>query len=595
MSNKDYIELEEGQYLSSSLSEIPDNTNFKKAKPNIGATTIEILANRHSVIIVPNVPVIQGKVKEYPHLFGVYQGVSRRDVIAYLVRQRDSSSLMKLMCTPESFCKVKNACEKCGIDLYTDFFCLDDESHQLVKDSDYRPNISLPMDDFFRFQHKALVSATPLNFSDPRFAQQHFHDVELYIKGQKKVPINVVHTNELERTFSSFIDSHKENHVFIFCNSIDIPYSLLQSLNLLEQTSFFCSGNSKTKLKEEYGFDNAYSEWDSSRLTRICVFTARFFSAFDITIDVMPDIIMISDPTNMKQTVLDPHTDSIQIYGRCRNGVRSITHLFTTDSGITVKSEDEIKKEISAYETVYRTVQTLYRDAQTEEARRVYHDTLLTLKFRQWTLPDGNKNWFAIDNELYTHKVVSMYHDSKSLFTEYSKSTYFIPTFHDDVHGRKVQLKISSKRSSHTTHRRKNIVDILVGIGTPICNHEYNILQALRAEDSLIYEAYQTIGADKIAELEYKTRPIQRAMIIHSRRAASVIELVKHDFIVGKQYSNKEIVSILTRIYTECGIRSLRPLQPKQILSYFHSVPCSIRVKNAKTPVRGYRIISEAV
>lgn len=71
------------------------------------------------------------------------------------------------MTTPESFPKIKQAANNAGIDLYSHFFCLMDESHLLVKDVDYRDNIVLPMNDFFLFKQKALVSATPIAFSDP--------------------------------------------------------------------------------------------------------------------------------------------------------------------------------------------------------------------------------------------------------------------------------------------------------------------------------------------------------------------------------------------------------------------------------------------
>ncbi len=45
-------------------------------------------------------------------------------------------------------------------------FCLIDDAHKSIKDVDYRTDIVLPMDDFFKFKAKALVSATPIKFSD---------------------------------------------------------------------------------------------------------------------------------------------------------------------------------------------------------------------------------------------------------------------------------------------------------------------------------------------------------------------------------------------------------------------------------------------
>ena len=54
-----------------------------------------------------------------------------------------------------------------------------DECHQLVKDVDYRVDIVTPMKDFFLFKNKALVSATPIGFSDPRFKENGFEEITL--------------------------------------------------------------------------------------------------------------------------------------------------------------------------------------------------------------------------------------------------------------------------------------------------------------------------------------------------------------------------------------------------------------------------------
>lgn len=48
------------------------------------------------------------------------------------------------------------------IDMYTECFILFDECEKLVQDVHYRDSIREPMNDFFRFQNKALISATPI-------------------------------------------------------------------------------------------------------------------------------------------------------------------------------------------------------------------------------------------------------------------------------------------------------------------------------------------------------------------------------------------------------------------------------------------------
>lgn len=143
--------ISKGQKLADIMPEIASNINLAKKFPGIGATYLEIHSPRPSILIEPNVPVIQGKCakseKDFK-LFGVYEGVSVDKITRYL---QEPHTYHKLMTTPESFQKVKEAINNVGIDLHSHFFCLMDESHLLVKDVDYRENIVLPMNDFFLF------------------------------------------------------------------------------------------------------------------------------------------------------------------------------------------------------------------------------------------------------------------------------------------------------------------------------------------------------------------------------------------------------------------------------------------------------------
>ena len=152
------IKLAKGQYLSDIMKEIPSNSILSKRIPGCGATTLELNTDRSSIIIVPNIPVIVSKCIKYPNLLGVFEKVTQDHIIHYLRNNRT----YKIMTTPESLGKVKAACKKCNIDIYSDFFLLMDECHQIVKDVDYRPDIVAPMNDFFKFNNKALVSATPI-------------------------------------------------------------------------------------------------------------------------------------------------------------------------------------------------------------------------------------------------------------------------------------------------------------------------------------------------------------------------------------------------------------------------------------------------
>ena len=55
------LNIKKVEWLSDVIKEIPTNTILNKTMTGCGATTLEINAARHSIIIEPNVPVIVGK------------------------------------------------------------------------------------------------------------------------------------------------------------------------------------------------------------------------------------------------------------------------------------------------------------------------------------------------------------------------------------------------------------------------------------------------------------------------------------------------------------------------------------------------------
>ena len=172
------LDVKQGDNLLEALQRvgmdmIPSNVILNKVLPGLGATHAEIIAPRNSIIIEPNVPVIKGKVKKYDDLksLGIYEGVTQIHVQKYLCD--DSIPLKKIITTPEGFSKIRGAAKKVGIDIYTDYFCMFDECEKLIQDNKYRPKITNPVEDFFKFDRKAFVSATPLDIQHPEIINFH--------------------------------------------------------------------------------------------------------------------------------------------------------------------------------------------------------------------------------------------------------------------------------------------------------------------------------------------------------------------------------------------------------------------------------------
>ena len=286
------------QYLTEVLPEIPTNTILYKKLTGLGATYGEIKANRNSIIIEPNKPVISGKCKDQKHkndnLFGVFEGVYTEDVVAYMEKSVERKKHFKILTTPESLHKVQEAFEDMDIDIRFNCFLLLDECHKIIKGTDYRPSITLPVDFFFECEQKALVSATPIEFTDPRFEEQGFQTVTITPTFNYRKELVLHTTNNVLQTMKEILPT-LEGNTFIFCNSTDMTYNLMKQLGLFDDSAVFCSQNSVHKLKNEKDikFKTVYEDWHIKKMKRFNWLTSRFYNAVDIELEELPNVILL--------------------------------------------------------------------------------------------------------------------------------------------------------------------------------------------------------------------------------------------------------------------------------------------------------------
>ena len=578
------ITLTKGQYLSDVMQEIPTDCILSKKIPGCGATTLELNTNRDSIIIVPNVPVILSKCNKYPNLLGVYEGVGQHQVVEYI----GNTDVRKIMTTPESFSKVKSACEKLGLNIYADFFLLMDECHQLIKDVDYRVDIVMPMNDFFSFNRKALVSATPLGFSDPRFEENLFYTIDIEADYDYRQDITVTHTYNIAKAVEEYLEQHNGTVCF-FINSVAEIYSLMKHFELLKDSAVYCAPKSRSKLKNEYNFTSAYSEWTPNTMKRLNFFTGRFFTAFDLELDYKPDLVMISDPYTSEHTILDVDTDCIQICGRFRNGINSAAHIYRANPETIVKSREQIEWEITAHETVYEAINTLYNNADSRASRFAFGEALETLPFRKFQYSDFTKNWFAIDNEINSVLAKGRYQSRTSITRWYMDCHFFNPTFsHCEYSEDNESFKIIRAARSVKDKRRK-MVELLSSIEEPASEYALDFKNDMRKIDPFIVNAFEVLGKERIEEVKYSQKQMREEMILAERKGNKVVRLIKNEFSVGSDYLNETIVNEITRIFETLNIHPEKEIKPNIILDYFQAVPFK---RNGK---RGYSIVSAII
>lgn len=573
------ITLKEGQFLSNVLSEIPTDCILSKRVPGCGATTLELKTNRNSIIIVPNVPVIQSKEKKEPYPKGVYEDVTVSEVVTYL----KENIRYKIMTTPESFGKIKVACEKCNINIYSEFFLLMDECHQLVKDVDYRNFIVLPMADFFKFKNKAMVSATPLGFSDPRLKK--FDTLEVCADYDYQQEITVINAYNTTKAIGEYLESHQNGTVCFFVNSITQIYSIMRHFKLLEDSTVYCAPKSVTKLREGYDFTNAYKEWSAETMKRYNFFTGRFFSAFDLELTYKPDLVMITDPYISPYTMLDVDTDCIQICGRFRRGINSATHIYRVNPEICVRSKEQVEQDIHDLEIGYNTLRRYYSNADSREDRMAFGQVIDIHPFRKYLYSDLTKNWFRIDCKVNEVLVEGRYKSEQTMTDWYNDCHYFTPTFevcNSDENDEKMVIIMSART---VRDKRKKMVEILSQFEQPLSENAFDFINKIRKIDPLIVEAFEKLGRKEIEEQNYNQQRINEKLILKQRKGNRAIRLIKNSFKVGNSYTNDYIKDELTRIFDMLQIHPERTIKGSMIKDYFQVEAWS----NGKS--RGYRLI----
>ena len=415
------IKIAKGQHLADVMDQIPSNVILNKQITGCGATTLEINAARNSIIIEPNVPVIVGKATKHPNVFPVYEKVTFEDVEAYLQKQIDG--YRKIVTTPEGYDKkIKPALSKHIKNYKESFFLLFDECEKIIQDVDYRGDIYLPVDDFFSFSSKAMVSATPLMPSDPRFAEQGFEMMRVEPTYDYKQRVKLLVTNNTMDALSELIRVCKKE-VCIFINSTDTIHRVIEGLELQDRCKVFCSDKSVKKLRER-GFKQAYQELQE--LADLNFFTSRFYSAVDIELEYKPTVVLLSDVIHAPFSSIDPATEVIQAIGRFRQGVKDVWHISNTNPGMIYYSGGQLEAKLQSQENVYLQVARIAPQNGWEyDAKQT---ALNGMPYKRFVTTSGDKNYFMWDNAHDDERIKYYYTNASRLIEAYNRAPLIVNT-----------------------------------------------------------------------------------------------------------------------------------------------------------------------
>ena len=365
--------ISKGQRLSDIMDFLPSNAIIQKTLPGIGATYLEITSKRNSIIIEPNVPVIEGKSKKHSNILGVIGGVTKQDVKNYLSRDQE---FKKIIVTPESYYKVQGAFKKLGINYFDEYFLLIDECERIGQDIDYRETIDAPMEDFWKFKNRSFISATPINISSKEFENHNFEFIRIKPDFDFRLDIRIFFTHNVLATVKETLTGVLEGRTNVdttfcfFINSVYMIHNIINDLGIKDYCNIYCSKRASIKFQKLHD-ENVFSNLNELKINKFNFFTSRFFSAVDIELESKPAVIIVSDVIFAMHSMINPETEIVQIAGRFRNGIRSITHITNTDSDLPEKSLEDLKFRFNESEKAYSEMRDSYSNAPNEYQKKV--------------------------------------------------------------------------------------------------------------------------------------------------------------------------------------------------------------------------------
>ena len=477
------LNIHKGEYLSEALKRqgypmLPSNAIINKVMTGTGATYMELnpkLSPRNSIVIEPYRSAVENKVQAFDEAQGVFKEVTVKKLTAYL--NNSNIKYKKIITTPEGFqTKVLKAAKSLKMNIYKEFFNLYDESEHITEDTDYRRSISSPMKEFFKFEGKALVSATPLKpskYTLTLFLRHQFRWVEIKPDYDYREDMTLITTRSFYSRVKQEVKKLLDNgspHVCIFYKTTEGICNIVEALlhdGIIKEDDYkvFCSKKSADELKSRF------LEHSTDRLElplrKVNLFTLRFFPSIDINLKELCDVLVLSNYDHVKHTLINPFTEAIQCQGRFRrvfpNGKRynSLTVIASIPNELKAKSDEEIYADIDARIKSYGAVQKerLKADDPTN-----FDKDLKRLRLNEVLNPERNGfDRFAIEQLLLDEQVKRYYLSPDALRQAYENTEYFNVDFQpeDEAVGEDDIYRI---KAAKTKEKWQFIVSVLSNI-----------------------------------------------------------------------------------------------------------------------------------
>lgn len=600
------------------LQQIPANCILYKSIPGIGATYSEILARRHSIIMLPHVSIIRNKHEKYKEkhgtlaIYGDKRTVSPKAIEEYLVSGRE---FRKILTTPAGLIKVIRAVERLSyrgvkIDLLKDYFLLIDEGHKWVKDVEYREDMIPPIENFFNFENKAIVSATMLPFSDPRFKEHGFKRIKLnpifpiggfkdcfrtepFKRNLSAIDINSVRlkhpfkrdiklygVNSVTTALKDYIEANPAPAHCIFLNSIQGIESIIKDLGIEGESRIFCSKESSKVLKGKgklYAISHEFLPGDRDKLMKFNFFTSSFYSGLDIDLCFKPNVIILTECKTLQFSIVDPYTDVIQIIGRFRNDMyKSVVHINDYTKYISQLPSIELQKKMEASKHFYYQLETL-KDCTDDVYVRDFCTKAMVRSYPYSSLFSGGEFChFKEDNYWNLKRIHSYYKEAYLLISAYRNSKLYNVTTDRAIYEGSDLIRFTRSKGKYNREHMTYFAEAYEELQVIRATLNYNVLGNNMFQLYPIWkEVMDRLGIKGLHKARFSHMRLKEDIILLDKEEglnqAPLVELIYENFRLSQSYALVPAASKLQKLYDLVGINI--KAQGSHLKRYFDTRP----------------------
>jgi hypothetical protein len=404
---------------------LPSKTIINKERCGTGITTSEIDSPRNSIIVVPTLGIIEEKAKKHNNLIPVSGKVTDMGIKAQYRKAKNSKIPIKFIVTPESFSKITKVLKEMEPDNYlADYFVLLDECHSYVTERDYR-NMGKVFKEFFEFEQNALVSATPIPMSDPRF-NDFCQEKRVSWKTTTDRSVELVDCTCIIKAIEKYVLHHKDANCHVFCNSLSLIRDVLAILAKQEKdhkltTYVFCSESEKNKArlgKFKKLFSSSLSEGK-----KLNFYTSKYFEGVDIKDNNA--VVILATVSEKEHASTDINNKGFQAIFRVRNKPLAVYHL-TTLLNEDIAEERQTKYDKEGNRAQFRIEvlrDVMSNTAYDEDKRLAYLEEEQISHTYIWGYDDFKKevaaDYFYFDNLRRLHDVADAYTSLGKLKTQW--------------------------------------------------------------------------------------------------------------------------------------------------------------------------------